>query len=96
MMDAWSSRLEKITESPNSLAAAVNRLLTVLTGEQKLTLALMPENDLIDLHFTLGLAIRNAFGLHEPGSKLLVDCGASHPDDASGAIILELWKKLQC
>lgn len=95
-MDAWSIQLEKITESPTSLAAAVNRLLTVLTGEQKLMLALTPEDELFDLHFSLGLAIRNAFGLHEPGNKLLVDCDTDHPDDASGAIILELWKKLQC
>lgn len=94
-MDAWSSQLENITESPNSLADAVNRLQTVLTGEQKLMIALMPEDDLIDLHFTLGLAIRNAFGLHESDNKLLTECGTVHPDDASQAIIFELWKKLQ-
>ena len=52
------------------------------------------EDDLIDLHFTLGLAIRNAFGLHDLGSKLLLDCSVVHPDDASGAIILNLWGKL--
>lgn len=69
--------------------------MTVLTGEQKLMIALMPEEDLLDLHFTLGLAIRNAFRLHEPGNKLLIDCGTVHPDDASQAIILELWRKLQ-
>jgi len=67
----------------------------ILDGEQKVALATMTEGDLIDLHFSLGLAIRNAFGLHKPGSKLLVDCGVTHPDDASGMIISELWRVLQ-
>lgn len=96
MIDTWSRQLKNITEPPKTVAVAVKRLLAILTGEQKLMLALTPEDDLVDLHFTLGLAIRNAFGLHEPGNKLLVDCGTVHPDDASGVIIKELWKKLQC
>ena len=69
--------------------------MTVLDGEQKLAIALMKEDDLFDLHFDLGLAIRNAFGLHEPGSKLLADCGMAHPDDASGVIITKLWGRLK-
>ena len=55
----------------------------------------MPEGDLITLHFGLGMEIRNAFGLHDLCSKLLSDCDEVHPDDASGVIIKELWKKLQ-
>lgn len=73
----------------------VDRLMAILSGEEKLMIALMPEDDLIDLHFGLGLAIRNAFGLHEPGSKLLASCGTSHPNDASGVIISALWRALQ-
>ncbi|WP_431065683.1 DUF6794 domain-containing protein [Methylotuvimicrobium sp.] len=69
--------------------------MAILSGEEKLMIALMPEDDLIDLHFSLGLAIRNAFGLHEPGSKLLASCGTSHPNDASGVIISALWRALQ-
>ncbi|MBE0435806.1 MAG: hypothetical protein IBX56_08390, partial [Methylomicrobium sp.] len=63
--------------------------------EEKFEIAVMPEKDLFNLHFGLGLAIRNAFRLHESGSKLLSSCGTSHPDDASGVIILNLWRKLQ-
>ena len=55
----------------------------------------MQEEDLMDLHFSLGMAIRNVFGLHEPGRKLLASCGVEHPDDASGVIISELWRELQ-
>ncbi len=41
-----------------------------------------------------GLAIRNDFGLHDLGSKLLADCGTPHPDDGAGMIVNELWKQL--
>jgi hypothetical protein len=33
----------------------------------KAVLATMQEEDLMDLHFSLGMAIWNVFGLHEPG-----------------------------
>lgn len=46
--------------------------MAVLDGEQKLAMTLMKKDGLFDLHFDLGLAIRNAFGLHETGSKLSV------------------------
>jgi len=81
-------------------------ILTVpLEGEQKVVLAVMQEKDLINLRFSLGKGIRNAFRLHEPGSKLLASCknaiypkasyNVIHPDDASGVIIRELWRVLQ-
>lgn len=57
-------------------------------------IVLMPEDELIDLHFDLDLVIRNAFKLHESDSKLLADCGVAHPDDAAGVIIQALWNKL--
>jgi len=55
----------------------------------------MQEEDLIDLHVSLGMAIRNAFGMHESGSKLLASCGVAYPDDTSGVIINEVWRALQ-
>lgn len=71
--------------------------MMILDGEQKIALAAMRENELIDLHFSLGMAIRNAFRMHVPGSKLLASCNpathpgilyhASHPEDVSGMII---------
>jgi len=79
--------------------------MVLLSGEEKLAIALMPEEDLIDLRFTLGMAIRNAFGLHSEESKLLDSCNQTlhpealynsvHPDDVSGVIIGELWRRLQ-
>ena len=80
--------------TPETLIEAVNRLMMVLDGEQKIAIATMQEEDLIALHFSLGMAIRNAFGLHKADSKLLVTCGVKHPDDASGVIIKALWIRL--
>jgi hypothetical protein len=91
----WTPLLEQNFESPATVAEAVDRLILLLRGEEKLMIAMMKEDDLFDLHFSLGLAIRNAFGLHEAGSKLLASCGTPHPDDASSLIIKALWKELK-
>jgi len=41
------------------------------------------------------MEIRNAFGLHDLGSKLLADCGTPNPDDGAGVIVMALWKNLK-
>jgi len=91
----WSDLFQKNFQQPETVADAVKRLMMILEGDHKVALATMSEEDLIDLHFSLGMAIQNAFGLHEPGSRLLASCGVAHPDDASGVIISELWRALQ-
>lgn len=68
--------------------------MVVLNTEQKLFIASMSPHDLIDLRFSLGMAIRNAFCLNNPDSELLKSCATDHPDDAAGVIILDLWVKL--
>ncbi len=77
------------------MAEAVARLLLVLEEKDQLTLAAMDPNNLIDLHFGLGLAIRNAYDLHNPDNPLLIECDKSHPDDAALFIIHALWQRLQ-
>ena len=95
MAKNWTDLFEHDFKPPGTVDEAVDRLMEILSGEEKLMIALMEEHDLIHLHCGLGLAIDNAFGLHEPGSKLLASCGTSHPGDASGAIILNLWRRLR-
>ena len=80
---------------PETVAEAVEMLLGLLSVEEKFEIAVMPKDKLFDLHFGLGLAIRNAFGLHDSGSKLLSSCGTSHSEDASWVIISALWRALQ-
>lgn len=78
--------------TPSTVDEAVEQLLVILSDSDKLTLANTAEQDLIDLHFSLGLAIRNGFELHLPDSRLVVEYGTS--DDASMQIIHQLWKTL--
>jgi len=95
MANNWIVSVQNNAKPPETVDEAVDRLLLVLSDEQKVEIVAIKEDDLIDLHFTLGLAIRNAFGLHDLGSKLLLDCSVVHPDDASGVIINTLWERLQ-
>ena len=92
----WYNQLENITKVPETVDEAVNRLVTLLDDEHKLAISTMQESDLIDLHFSLGIAIRNAFELHDQDSELLKSLGPFvHPDDVSMMIIGQLWHSLQ-
>ena len=91
----WTAFLKDSLEPPKTVDEAVDRLMTVLDDEHKLIVASMQEDELIDLHFSLGTDIRNSFGLHDKNSPLLKSLGLFvHPDDVSMVIINALWKKL--
>ena len=94
MAKNWSTFLQDNFRLPETVDEAVERLMTVLEDEHKATLAIMQEKELIDLRFSLGMKIRNAFDLHVPWSKLLASCGVAHPDVASGVIIQALCRRL--
>ena len=94
-MTALSFQLNKLVGQPETVSDAVELLLSILNNEQKSNIAAMKEDDLIDLHFGLGMEIRNAFGLHDLGSKLLADCGTPHPDDGVGVVVKKLWEQLK-
>ena len=55
----WTINLERITKTPVTVEEAVSSLIIVLDNEHKRTIALMKEDDLVDLHFSLGAEIRN-------------------------------------
>ena len=81
MAKNWTTFFHDHSRLPETVDEAVERLMSVLEDEHKAVLAFMQEEDLIDLHFSLGLAIRNAFDLHVPWSKLLASCAVVHPDE---------------
>jgi len=93
-MTDYTDQFQAIIKTPETITDAVDLLMRILTTEQKNEIAALQEDDLFDLHFTLGLAIRNAFGLHKLDSKLLADCGTKHPDDGAGVIVNQLWNKI--
>ena len=92
----WLTFLQDNFKLPETVDEAIDRLMMVLDDEQKIALATLQEDDLIYLHyFNLGMAIRNAFGLHHVDSKLLASCNtAIHTDDVSEVIIKALWGQL--
>ena len=95
MITNWPTFLQDNFKLPETFDEAVDRLMMVLDDQQKIALATLQEDDLINLHFSLGMAIRNAFELHQVDSKLLASCNtAIHPDDVSGVIIKALWEQL--
>jgi len=56
----WSTFLQAGLDLPETLDEAVKHLLTLLSGEYKVVLATMQEEDLIDLRFSLAKGIQNA------------------------------------
>ena len=86
---------------PQTVEKAVDRLLPDMSLNNEIRLATMKEDDLSDLHFSLGNYIRNSFGLWTGNEALLESCRMVsgnlnlHVDDASMVIITELWKKIK-
>jgi len=93
-MTDYTKQFQEIIKTPETVNDAVDLLMRILTDDQKNEIKALKEDDLIDLHFGLGMEIRNAFGLHDLDSKLLADCGTKHPDDGAGVIVWELYNKL--
>jgi hypothetical protein len=87
-------------DAPKTVDEAVERLIADMPLKDKTTVANMDEADLENLHFSLGLSIRNRF-LYPKNEKLLESCRFVskdkylHWDQASTVIIKELWKQLK-
>jgi hypothetical protein len=62
-------------DPPQTLVQAVDRLLAELSAEEREELRLMKEDQLIDLHFSLGMGIRNSFPIWG-NEALLRSCAA--------------------
>jgi hypothetical protein len=85
---------------PVTLDEAVGVILVALPEEEAAKIAAMPESDLIQLHFGLGMWIRNNLGLWQGNDALMQaisehEYGGVHPDDVSMLIITALWQRLR-
>lgn len=85
----------KNTKWPVTLKDAVEQTLSILSAKDKKHIAKMPEEKAILLHMSLGMQIRNSFGLHQGNETLLNSCGCMDADDASGVIIDAVVKALK-
>ena len=86
---------------PETVDDAVKRLIANMPLKFKVDLSKMDEGELINLHFTFGVFIRNQFGLWNENTDLVNDCRElsgidfMNADDAAAFIIEELWKRLR-
>ena len=80
---------------PATVQEAVRLLQALVPEDEKSRIAVMKEEDLTSLHFSLGQWIRNCLELWKADSALLAATGEAHADDASGAIIQAFWQALR-
>ena len=86
------------TAWPRTVDTAADTLLAGLSLAERDSLRTMPQESLGSLHFTLGLDIRNQYGLWRGNVALLKSCGQVPPyvpDNCSGLIIKRAWDKLR-
>jgi hypothetical protein len=92
---------EKLAVLPKTIHEAVNRLISELPLKDKVVIANMTYDELIDLNSNFGAYIRNAFRLWSGNLELLESCRfagkdkSMNVDGASFAIIDNLWEKLR-
>lgn len=86
---------------PKTIHDAVERLIAEMTLKDKVVIANMTHDELVDLNSNLGAYIRNAFRLWSGNNELLKSCrfvsknNKLNVDEASYAIIDVLWERLQ-
>jgi hypothetical protein len=94
-------QMKQPEKKPQSVAEAVERLISDLPLKDKTTVANMSRNELPGLHLSLGGYIMNNFGLLSGNRELMKSCRSvsketlRHEEDAATAIITALWQKLK-
>ena len=86
--------------SPKTVTEAIDRIMGELDLPVKAKIAKIPEDDLVTLHFSMGMWIRNNF-VYPRNEKLLESCREVSGDkylhyaQMHMVILHELWKRLQ-
>jgi Domain of unknown function (DUF6794) len=84
---------------PVTIDEAVGVAIANLSDEDKARIAAMLESELIGLHFSLGMWIRNNLGLWQGNDALMQAIRdrdpTIHPDDVSIMIIEAIWRRLR-
>jgi len=80
---------------PTTVKEAVKQTLAMLSAEDKKEIAKIPKSKSFLLHMSLGMQIRNRFGLHQGNQSLLTACDAMEADSASEVILDSVLKALK-
>ncbi len=82
----------------NTLKEVLDKILSEMSLPDRNRLKKIKEDDLIMLHHTLGMQIRNVFLLWDGNINLAKDMDLAkdtHADEVSQKIIEALWRRLQ-
>jgi len=96
-----NNHLKKRLVLPKTIHEAVEKLITEMALKDKVVIANMTHDELIDLNSNLGAYIRNAFRLWSGNHELMESCrfvsknNNLDVDDASFTIIDAMWEKLR-
>ena len=94
-------QLKQPQKKPQSVAEAVEGLISKLPLKDKTRVANLSRNELPGLHLSLGTYIMDHFGLLSGNRELVKSCRSAskeklrHEEDAVTVIINALWQKLQ-
>ena len=88
--------------NPRTVKEAVDRMIEVMSDEEKQRVIRTPLRDISYLHSTLGRQIRDGFGLWSGNKPLTASCASYHkvkdqdipPDQASLAIMIAIRARL--
>lgn len=80
---------------PTTVEEAVKETLAMLNAKDKKEIAKIPKNQSFLLHMSLGMQIRNRFGLHQQNQALLTACDCMDADGASEVILEAVLKALK-
>lgn len=87
-----------LNKLPETLEEAINTILSGMSLPDRLSFKRTRKDDLIMYHSTLGMQIRNSFGLWSGNPLLVKDMKLkddTHPDEVSFEIIKALWERIQ-
>jgi len=78
---------------PKTIESAAEIVKDGLNEDDLAAIKKLEEDELWEVHMSLGQGIRNSMGLWSDNKALLKSCGSEdmHPDDASSAIVKFLW-----
>jgi hypothetical protein len=93
--------LDKLPIPPKTVDEAVDRLISDLDLKDRIKIASMSLDELVNIHSALHIYFKNAFGLWSGNTELLADCRSISKEpiynehEATIVILGVLWQKLQ-
>ena len=80
---------------PKTVEEAVRLLLGLVPQSEQARISALHDDDLINLHFGLGMWIRDNLGIWQGNAALLDATGESDADNASDVILRAFWLALR-